>query len=66
MRKKSENRANIIMPLHFGHSITPSPGEYVHSYRLYTARNAPICRLIIFQQVMSYVFVTGAKNSLVG
>jgi hypothetical protein len=24
MRKKSENRSNIIMPLHFGHSITSS------------------------------------------
>jgi len=24
MRKKSENRSNIIMPLHFGHSIDPS------------------------------------------
>jgi hypothetical protein len=25
MRKKSENRSNIIKPLHFGHSIDPSP-----------------------------------------
>jgi hypothetical protein len=24
MRKKSENRSNIIMPLHLGHSIDPS------------------------------------------
>lgn len=24
MRKKSENRSNIIIPLHFGHSIDPS------------------------------------------
>jgi hypothetical protein len=24
MRKKSENRSNIIMPLHFGHSMDPS------------------------------------------
>ena len=24
MRKKSENRSNIIMPLHFGHSIVSS------------------------------------------
>lgn len=24
MRKKSENRSNIIMPLHFGHSICSS------------------------------------------
>lgn len=25
MRKKSENRSNIIRPLHFGHSIEPPP-----------------------------------------
>lgn len=24
MRKKSENRSNIIMPLHFGHSMVSS------------------------------------------